>query len=244
MVAVVVHRRGRPSALTVRDGEAVWLGVDAAGRAERRRSAAGAARDAGTAADRAAARPAAAVGGLVGFFAYDLVRRLERLPELAVDDLKLPDMLLLLATDIAAVDHHEGTITLIANAVNWNGTDERVDWAYDDAVARLDVMTAALGENLPSTVATFSRPEPLHRAQRTVEEYGAIVERLVGEIEAGEAFQVVPSQRFEMDTDADPIDVYRMLRVSNPSPYMYLLNVPMRLADWTFRSSGRVPRRW
>ena len=66
-------------------------------------------------------------GGLVGFFAYDLVRRLERLPELAVDDLGLPDMLLLLATDIAAVDHHEGTITLIANAVNWNGTDERVD---------------------------------------------------------------------------------------------------------------------
>ena len=84
-------------------------------------------------------------GGMVGFFAYDLVRRLERLPELAVDDLELPDMVLLLATDIAAVDHHEGTITLIANAVNWNGTDERVDGAYDDAVARLDVMTDALG---------------------------------------------------------------------------------------------------
>ena len=106
-------------------------------------------------------------GGLVGFFAYDFVRRLERLPELAVDDLKLPDMLLLLATDLAAVDHHEGTITLIANAVNWNGTDERVDEAYDDAVARLDVMTDALGQPLPSTVATFTRPEPQPRAQRT-----------------------------------------------------------------------------
>ena len=123
-------------------------------------------------------------GGMVGFFAYDLVRRLERLPELAVDDLNLPEMLLLLATDLAAVDHHEGTITLIANAVNWNGTDERVDEAYDDAIARLDVMTAALEQPLPSTVATFTRPEPQHRAQRTVEEYGAIVERLVGEIEA------------------------------------------------------------
>ena len=122
---------------------------------------------------------------MVGFFAYDLVRRLERLPELAVDDLQLPDMLMLLATDIAAVDHHEGTITLIANAVNWNGTDERVDGAYDDAVARLDVMTAALGQPLPSTVATFSRPEPRHRAQRTVEEYGAIVDHLVEQIEAG-----------------------------------------------------------
>ena len=95
-------------------------------------------------------------------------------------------MVLLLATDIAAVDHHEGTITLIANAVNWNGTDERVDWAYDDAVARLDVMTAALAEPLKSTVATFGRPAPAHRAQRTVEEYTAIVDKLVGDIEAGE----------------------------------------------------------
>ena len=116
---------------------------------------------------------------MVGFFAYDLVRRLERLPEIAVDDLGLPDMLLLLATDLAAVDHHEGTITLIANAVNWNGTDERVDWAYDDAVARLDVMTEALGQPLSSTVATFTRPVPEPRCQRTLEEYSAMVERLV-----------------------------------------------------------------
>ena len=154
-------------------------------------------------------------------------------------------MLLLLATDIAAVDHHEGTITLIANAVNWNGTDERVDWAYDDAVARLDVMTAALGANRVVDGGDVQQARTAHRAQRTVEEYGAIVEKLVGDIEAGEAFQVVPSQRFEMDTAADPLDVYRMLRVTNPSPYMYLLNVPeCRMADWTFRSSGPVRKRW
>ena len=232
---------GAPSALTVRDGEAVWLGHTP--------------QDAPNGGDPLLAlrqalellqtEPLAGLpplsGGLVGFFAYDLVRRLERLPELVVDDLGLPDMLLLLATDIAAVDHHEGTITLIANAVNWNGTDERVDWAYDDAVARLDVMTEALGKNLSSTVATFSRPAPLHRSQRSVEEYTAIVERLVGEIEAGEAFQVVPSQRFEMDTDADPLDVYRMLRVSNPSPYMYLLNVPDEHGGLDFSIVGSSP---
>ena len=232
---------GAPSALTVRDGEAVWLGVTP--------------KDAPRGGDPLQAlratlellktEPLSGLpplsSGLVGFFAYDMVRRLERLPSLAVDDLGLPDMLLLLATDIAAVDHHEGTITLIANAVNWNGTDERVDWAYDDAVARLDVMTAALGEHLPSTVATFSRPEPLHRSQRTRQEYGAIVEKLVGDIEAGEAFQVVPSQRFEMDTDADPIDVYRMLRVSNPSPYMYLLNVPNEAGGLDFSIVGSSP---
>ncbi|HET9875259.1 MAG TPA: anthranilate synthase component I [Mycobacterium sp.] len=232
---------GSPSVLTVRDGEAVWLGATP--------------QDAPTGGDPVQAvretlrllATAALPGlpplssGLVGFFAYDLVRRLERLPELAVDDLDLPDILLLLATDMAAVDHHEGTITLIANAVNWNGTDERVDEAYDDAVARLDVMTAALGQSLPSSVATFDRPEPRHRQQRTAAEYGAIVERLVGEIEAGEAFQVVPSQRFEMDTDVDPIDVYRMLRVSNPSPYMYLLQVPAEDGALGFSIVGSSP---
>ena len=232
---------GSPSALTVRDGQAVWLGATPEG--------------APTGGDplevlRAtiellATGPLHGVpplsGGMVGFFAYDFVRRLERLPELAVDDLGLPDMLLLLATDIAAVDHHEGTITLIANAVNWNGTDEHVDEAYDDAVARLDVMTAALGEPLGSTVATFSRPQPMPRSQRTVEEYSAIVAGLVGEIEAGEAFQVVPSQRFEMDTDADPIDVYRMLRVTNPSPYMYLLQVPNEAGATDFSIVGSSP---
>ena len=232
---------GAPSALTVRNGEAAWLGVTP--------------QDAPRGGDplqalRATMDLLASVavpglpplsGGLVGFFAYDMVRRLERLPERAVDDLKLPDMVLLLATDVAAVDHHEGTITLIANAVNWNGTDERVDWAYDDAVARLDVMTEALGQPLPSTVAIFDRPAPLHRFQRTIEEYGAIVEKLVADIEAGEAFQVVPSQRFEMDTDADPIDVYRMLRLSNPSPYMYLLHVPNDQGQVDFSIVGSSP---
>jgi anthranilate synthase component 1 len=232
---------GAPSALTVRDGQAVWLGAVP--------------QDAPTGGDPLEALQAtlellatAAVpglpplsGGLVGFFAYDMVRRLERLPEMAVDDLALPDMLMLLATDVAAVDHHEGTITLIANAVNWNGTDERVDEAYEDAVARLNVMTEALGQPLPSTVATFSRPEPRYRSQRTVEEYGKIVDYLVEQIAAGEAFQVVPSQRFEMDTDVDPFDVYRILRVTNPSPYMYLLHVPNGAGATDFSIVGSSP---
>src|SRR6202000_1578196 len=104
-----------------------------------------------------------------------------------------------------------------------------------------DVMTAALGQPLPSTVATFGRPEPRQRAQRTVEEYGKIVDYLVGQIEAGEAFQVVPSQRFEVDTHVDPIDVYRMLRVTNPSPYMYLLHVPNSDGATDFSIVGSSP---
>ena len=236
---------GSPSALTVRDGEAVWLGATPNGAPSggdplQALRATMELLSTGLAAAGGEATPPLS-GGLVGFFAYDFVRRLERLPELAVDDLGLPDMLLLLATDLAALDHHEGTITLIANAVNWDGSDERVDEAYDDAVARLDVMTAALGEPLGSTVAMFSRPEPHPRAQRTLEEYGAVVERLVSEIEAGEAFQVVPSQRFEMDTAADPIDVYRMLRVTNPSPYMYLMHIPNADGATAFSIVGSSP---
>ena len=233
---------GSPSALTVRDGHAVWLGVTPL--------------DAPTGGDPLEVLRATLellstgsappdmpplCGGMVGYFAYDFVRRLERLPELAVDDLRLPDMLLMLATDLAAVDHHEGTITLIANAVDWNGTDDNVEAAYDDAVDRLDVMTRALAQPLGSTVATFTRAEPRHRSQRTLEEYSAMVERLVGEIEAGEAFQVVPSQRFEMETGAAAIDVYRMLRVSNPSPYMYLMHIPDEDGTTAFSIVGSSP---
>jgi len=232
---------GAPSALTVRDGEAVWLGSTPQG-APAGGDPLQALRDSLDLLATAGLPDLPPLsGGMVGYFAYDLVRRLERLPELAVDDLQLPDMVMLLATDIAAVDHHEGTITLIANAVNWNGTDAHVDEAYDDAIRRLDTMTNALGQPLPSTVATFTRPAAVHRSQRTVEEYTAIVEKLVGDIEAGEAFQVVPSQRFEMDTDVDPIDVYRMLRVSNPSPYMYLLNIPNDVGETAFSIVGSSP---
>ena len=232
---------GAPSALTVRDGQATWLGAtpDGAPTGGDPLEALRATMDLLSTGPLAGMPPLS--GGMVGFFAYDFVRRLERLPELALDDLHLPDMLLLLATDIAAVDHHEGTITLIANAVNFNGSDDHVDSAYDDALARLDVMTTALGQPLSSTVATFTRPEPHPRAQRTEQEYGAVVERLVKEIEAGEAFQVVPSQRFELDTAADPIDVYRMLRVTNPSPYMYLLQIPNEFGETACSIVGSSP---
>ncbi|MCR5977321.1 anthranilate synthase component I [Gordonia jinghuaiqii] len=217
---------GAPSALTVVDGQAHWWGSVPAG-----------APTGGDALDVLAESlrvlktdPLPGMppltGGFVGFMAYDMVRRLERLPETTVDDLGLPDMMMVLATDLAAVDHHEGTITLIANAVNWDGSDERAEEAYADALARLDDMTEALAAPAPSTVSTFDRPSPDFRAQRSLAEYSEIVTSIVGEIEAGEAFQVVPSMRFEMDSDADPLDVYRVLRASNPSPYMYLLRMP------------------
>jgi anthranilate synthase component 1 len=164
-------------------------------------------------------------GGMVGYIGYDAVRRLERLPVIAEDDLKIPELVMLLATDLAALDHHEGTVTLIANAINWDDSPERVDAAYDDAVRRLDEMTTQLHTPAPPTAAVFSRPKPEFRRRRSQAEHFAAVEKAKEAIRAGEAFQVVVSQRFEIETDADALDIYRVLRATNPSPYMYLLRL-------------------
>ncbi|MCH5641503.1 MULTISPECIES: anthranilate synthase component I [unclassified Gordonia (in: high G+C Gram-positive bacteria)] len=224
---------GSPSALTVVDGQARWWGTVPAGAPEGGDPIETLAESLRLLATDPLPDMPPLTGGFVGFLAYDMVRRLERLPETTVDDLGLPDMMMVLAADLAAVDHHEGTITLIANAINWDGSADRAEEAYVDAVARLDKMTEALAAPARSTVSRFSRPAPEFTEQRTPEEFGEIVTSLVGEIEAGEAFQVVPSMRFEMDTDADPIDVYRALRASNPSPYMYLLRMPGAESDAT-----------
>ena len=164
--------------------------------------------------------------GLVGYLSYDAVRRLERLPDSNVDDLRIPELTFLLASDLAVLDHHAGEVWLVANAINYDASDERVDEAYADAVARVDAMTALLAEPTPSAVvsATFDHPAPVRR-QRTSAEFQGAVSAAVEEIRAGEAFQVVVSQRFEVDTTADALDVYRVLRLTNPSPYMYLLRL-------------------
>jgi anthranilate synthase component I len=163
-------------------------------------------------------------GGLVGFLSYDIVRRLERLPESTVDDLRLPELAFMLATDIAVLDHEDGTVVLIANVVNWDDSPERVDEAYADAVERLDRMTLELAAPTPSSVAFFDPDVDVRYAERTLRsDFLAAVEHSKEEIRAGESFQIVVSQRFEMPIRADALTVYRVLRRNNPSPYMYLL---------------------
>lgn len=164
--------------------------------------------------------------GLVGYMGHDIVRSLEDLPDTCEDDLGVPDMVQLLVDRMAVVDHHEGTIHLLASAVNRNNTDEGVDRAYDEAVAALDDMAALLSRPSPLEITTFDRPTPQPRRQRTRADHMERIERCREHIRAGDAFQIVLSQRFEMDTDVPGTDIYRMLRVSNPSPYMYILNIP------------------
>ncbi|MDQ1585406.1 MAG: anthranilate synthase component [Actinomycetota bacterium] len=165
-------------------------------------------------------------GGLVGFLGYDVVRRLERLPSGAEDDLHLPELAMMLATDLAVLDHADGSVLLIANAINYDDTDERVDWAHADAVARLDRMTEELSRPAAATTATYDagvQPEYLRRTESAGFQDAVVAAQ--EQIKAGEAFQIVLSQRFEMETAASALDVYRMLRGSNPSPYMYLLRL-------------------
>ncbi|WP_019877613.1 anthranilate synthase component I [Sporichthya polymorpha] len=166
-------------------------------------------------------------GGLVGFIGYDAVRRLERLPEKAVDDLHLPELAMLLATDLAVLDHEDGSVVLIANAVNWDGSDSGVDAAYSSACERLAAMTADLARPVGSSAAHLDWDGTVdYTSNTTREDYMAAVERAVEEIHAGEAFQIVVSQRFSMPTSASALDIYRVLRLTNPSPYLYLLRFP------------------
>jgi anthranilate synthase component 1 len=168
-------------------------------------------------------------GGFVGYLGYDVVRRLETLPATLPDELALPEMALVLATDLAVLDHHDGTVLLVANAVNWDDTDERVDEAWADAVARLEAMTQRLLADTPSSVVVHDEQAvPAYSSRTPREQYLAAVEEGKRDIRAGEIFQVVLSQRFELDPDAgavDPLDLYRVLRRTNPSPYMYLLRL-------------------
>jgi anthranilate synthase component 1 len=162
-------------------------------------------------------------GGLVGYMGYDSVRRLENISTLAVDDLKLPEIAFMLTSDLAVMDHSNGVLTLIANAINWDGSDERVDEAYVESQLRLDRMYEDLQSALAGDVSEIPEfAKPTFDRNMDEVEFRSKVEIAKEEIRAGEAFQIVISQRFSTPVSADALDVYRALRLSNPSPYMYL----------------------
>jgi anthranilate synthase component 1 len=166
-------------------------------------------------------------GGVVGYLGYDIVRRLEKLPNETEDVLGLPELAMLVATDLAVLDHKDGTVTLIANAINYDNSDERVDEAWLDAEKRLDVMEAALGGQAPSSASSFDRTAKAEFTRETTGvDYQESVRVAQERIKAGDAFQIVLSQRFATDCQASALDVYRVLRATNPSPYMFLFRIP------------------
>lgn len=162
-------------------------------------------------------------GGMVGYLGYDIVRRLEKIGEHGRDDLKLPELTMLLTSDLAVLDHWDGSVLLIANAINHNDLETGIDEAYAHAVARLDAMEADLARPVATAPTALPASElPEFSALWGGPAYQDAVEDIKERIRAGEAFQVVPSQRFETRCTASALDVYRVLRATNPSPYMYL----------------------
>jgi len=166
-------------------------------------------------------------GGLVGYLGYDVVREVEHLPAVPPDDLGLPDAVLHVIGQLCAFDHWRQRVVLVDNVVvgeGWGDADAAA--AYNEAGARLDDLAAALFRPLGGPPLEAPRPDDaLPAVTRTMSSEGfqdAVV-AAKEHIRAGDVFQVVLSQRFDLELDAEPFDLYRVLRLVNPSPYLYFL---------------------
>jgi anthranilate synthase component 1 len=169
-------------------------------------------------------------GGLVGYLGYDVVREVEDLPATPADDTGHPDAVLSVIGELAAFDHWRQRVSLVVSVPVPPGAPEAdLDEAYDEAAARLDRLAAdgARPRDEP-LLAPPGGDEPLPAVRSTMgaEAYRAAVDVAREHILAGDIFQVVLAQRFDLDLDAHPFDVYRVLRQINPSPYMYYLSHP------------------
>lgn len=162
------------------------------------------------------------IGGAVGLFGYDLVRWVEELPPPNPDDLDLPDMAFMVSDSIVIFDHLKHTVLLLANVFVQEGVN--IEEAYRAACEKVRGLKRLMSEPLP--------PAGKHRRGALVEpssnfkreDFESVVEKVKEYIYAGDTFQTVPSQRFQIDMEISPFGVYRGLRTVNPSPYMYYIN--------------------
>ena len=163
--------------------------------------------------------------GAVGFFAYDAVRQIEKLPVLAKDELGVPDACLLFFDEVLAFDHVRKQIWLVVTA---DVTHGKPSDAYEKAIRRLDKLEKRLDQPLPKLpVHKQSSPGKKNHLKvkyRTSKKaYMAAVDRTKEYIAAGDIFQAVLSQRFDVEPETDTFQIYRALRTVNPSPYMFFL---------------------
>src|SRR5712691_11432550 len=161
-------------------------------------------------------------GGAVGFFGYDLVRTVEPLGDPNPDPLGLPDLALMLSDVLVVFDHLRHTITILVNV--YADDQAEVDAAYADALATIAKARDLLAGPVPRAEPRPDRPVPTFEPNMARADFEATVARIIEYVHAGDAFQVVPSQRWSGAVDVDPFSVYRGLRAVNPSPYMYFLD--------------------
>ncbi len=177
-------------------------------------------------------------GGLVGFIGWEAVRQIERLPDQPPADYEVPGQSFSFVADLVVLDHKYGTVQLIANVLN--DGEEAPDELWDAAQARLDALQTRLARPAEAWLAEVDLSTPPNPTNRTArEDFLAAVDTAKQHIVDGDVFQVVISQRFDQECTADPIDVYRVLRSLNPSPYMYLLSLESPCGDpyWIVGSS-------
>ena len=161
-------------------------------------------------------------GGAVGYFGYDCVRSVEPLGEPNPDPVGLPDMALMLSDVLLAFDHLKHTTTVLANVY----VEDDLEAAYARAAGLIAEVRERLAGPLPAPPAPAEPPreEPVFESNMPRESFEAMVARIVEYVHAGDAFQVVPSQRWSAPSPVEPFSIYRGLRAVNPSPYMYFLD--------------------
>ena len=165
----------------------------------------------------------------MGYLGYDVVREIERLPDVPDDDQHLPDAVMSMIGSLAAFDHWRQRVTLIESVPVLDLSDAARDDAYDAAVASIERGVANLARPLPYVpVEPPSADDVLPETKSSMPDglYQQAVEVAKEYIVAGDIFQVVLAQRYDLQLDADPFDVYRVLRQINPSPYMYFVRHP------------------
>jgi len=168
-------------------------------------------------------------GGIMGYLGYDVIREVERLPDAPVDDRGYPDAVMSVIGSLAAFDHWRQRVYLIESVPTFGLSAAQLDAAYDDAVERVTRAVADLAQPLPYTpVEPPSNDEELPVLRSTMPGglYQQVVDVAKDHIVAGVIFQVVLAQRYDIELEADPFDVYRVLRQVNPSPYMYFVRHP------------------
>lgn len=167
-------------------------------------------------------------GGAVGFFGYDIIRQIEKLPDPPPDVMGLPDALLLLTGAVVAIDNLFGRAQIIVGVDTRDADEAELRRRYEAAEQEIDSLVARLRETpgpAPLELSESPNLDPEFTSSSTRDEYEGNVRRIQEYIAAGDAFQVVLSQRLGVPLTAPPFDLYRLLRTLNPSPYLFYLDL-------------------
>jgi anthranilate synthase component 1 len=164
-------------------------------------------------------------GGAVGYFAYEMVRTVEDIPSTGRDDLGIDDAVLMFYKTVLAFDHLRHQIHIISNLLVDESKDS-IAQQYEAAVAEIANIEAQLRAPLELKNGSHKPGEPSVHSNFEKSAYLKAIEKAKDYIAAGDIFQVVLAQRFELDLPVAPFDIYRALRIVNPSPYMYFLKMP------------------